>query len=152
MVACFFGKTLPVTIVPLVRCRTVSSEWYTTNCLSGVFEKISKTNRQRRIILQHDNASSDTSAQTVDFLSTQKIGCTFPSYSKQNIVRTSKRSDYVHILSKISNFTIETSVARRQHWGCRIPKHKRQPTTTTENNPTSTKLVLQLVHNCIQSN
>ena len=71
MIACFFGKTRHVAIVPLEQRRTVNSELYTTICLSVVFQEIRKTNRRRRITLQHDNASSHTSAQTTAFLSTQ---------------------------------------------------------------------------------
>ena len=32
MIACFFGKTGHVAIVPLEQCRTVNSEWHTTIC------------------------------------------------------------------------------------------------------------------------
>ena len=49
MIACFFGKTGHVAIVPLEQRRTVNSEWYTTICLPVVFQEIRKTNRQRRI-------------------------------------------------------------------------------------------------------
>ncbi len=73
MVACFFGKTGHVATVPLEQRRTVNSEWYTTICLPVVFQEIRKTNRQRRITLHQDNASSHTSAQTTAFLSTQNI-------------------------------------------------------------------------------
>jgi len=73
MVACFFGKTGHVATVPMVERRTVNSEWYTTICLPEVFGEIRKTNRRRRIILHHDNASSHTSAQTTAYLSTQHI-------------------------------------------------------------------------------
>lgn len=73
MVACFFGKTGHIATVPLEQRRTVNSEWYTTICLPEVFGKIRETNPQRRIILHHDNASSHTSRQTNDFLSTQNI-------------------------------------------------------------------------------
>ncbi|XP_025158379.1 histone-lysine N-methyltransferase SETMAR-like [Harpegnathos saltator] len=73
MVACFFGKTGHMATVPLVQCRTVNSEWYTTICLSEVFGKIREINRRRRIILHQDNASSHTSAQTRDFLRTEKV-------------------------------------------------------------------------------
>ena len=37
MIACFFGKTGHVAIVPLEQRRTVNSEWYTTICLPVVF-------------------------------------------------------------------------------------------------------------------
>ena len=73
MIACFFGKTGHVAIVLQEERRTVNSEWYTTICLPVVFQEIGKTNRRRRITLHHDNASSNTSAQTRAFLSTQNI-------------------------------------------------------------------------------
>lgn len=82
MVACFFGISGHVATVPLVEKRTVNSEWYTTICLPKVFGEIRKTNRNRRIILHHDNASSHTSRQTSDFLSTQNIELMgHPAYS-----------------------------------------------------------------------
>ncbi|XP_025152513.1 histone-lysine N-methyltransferase SETMAR-like [Harpegnathos saltator] len=78
----FFGKTGYVATVPLVQCRTVNSEWYTTICLSEIFGKIRETNRRRRIILHQDNASSHTSAQTRDFLRTEKVELMgYPPYS-----------------------------------------------------------------------
>ena len=73
MIACFFGKTGYVAVVPLEQRRTVNSEWYTIICLPVVVQEIRKTNRRRKITLQHDNASSHTSAQTTAFLSTQNI-------------------------------------------------------------------------------
>ena len=73
VIACFFGKTGYVAIVPLEQRRTVNSKWYTTICLPVVFQEIRKTNRRRRITLHHDNASSHTSAQTTAFLSAQNI-------------------------------------------------------------------------------
>ena len=73
MVACFFGKTGHVATVPLEERRTVNSEWYTTICLPEVFGQIRKTNKRRRIVLHHDNASCHTSHLTTDFLNTQKI-------------------------------------------------------------------------------
>ena len=63
----FFGKTRHVEILPLEHHRTVNSEWYTTICLSVVFQEIRKTNRRRRITRHHDNASFHTSAQTTAF-------------------------------------------------------------------------------------
>lgn len=82
MVACFFGKTGHVLTVPLEQRRTVNSEWYTTICLPKVFGEIRKTNRRRRIMLHHDNASSHTSARTSDFLSAQNVDLmSHPPYS-----------------------------------------------------------------------
>ena len=73
MVACFFGINGHAATVPLEERRTVNSEWYTTICLLEVFGEMRKTNRRRRIIFHHDNASSHTSAQTSAFLSTENI-------------------------------------------------------------------------------
>lgn len=73
MVACFFGMSGHIATVPLVERKTVNSEWYTTTCLPKVFGEIRKNNFKRRIILHHDNASSHTSAQTSDYLSSENI-------------------------------------------------------------------------------
>jgi [histone H3]-lysine36 N-dimethyltransferase SETMAR len=73
MIACFFGISGYVAIVPLEERKTVNSEWYTTICLPEVLGKIRKNNRQRRIILHHDNASSHTSAQTNTYLTRQNV-------------------------------------------------------------------------------
>lgn len=73
MVACFFKKTGHVATVALENHKTVNSAWYTTICLPEVFNKLRETNSKQRIILHHDNASSHTSHQTSEYLSTQKI-------------------------------------------------------------------------------
>ena len=73
MIACFFGKTGHLAIVPLEQRRTVNFKWYTTIGLPVAFQEIRKINRRRRITLYHANASSHTSAQTITFLSTQNI-------------------------------------------------------------------------------
>ena len=73
MVACFFTKTGHVVTVALENQKTVNSAWYTSICLPEVFGELRKTNPFRRIILHHDNASSHTSYQTREYLSTQKI-------------------------------------------------------------------------------
>ncbi|GBP85407.1 hypothetical protein EVAR_60248_1 [Eumeta japonica] len=50
--------------------------------LPEVFEEKKKNNRQRKIILQHENASYHTSAETTRFLEGQKIKSTgHPPYS-----------------------------------------------------------------------
>lgn len=82
MVACFFGISGHVATVPLENRKTVNSEWYTTICLPEVFGEIRKNNRQRRIILHHDNASCHTSAATTEYLNSQMIELTgHPPYS-----------------------------------------------------------------------
>ena len=82
MIACVFGKTGHVAIVPLEQRRTVNSEWYTIICLPVVFQEIRKIDHRRRITLHHDNASSHISAQTTAFLSSQNIDLmSHPPYS-----------------------------------------------------------------------
>ena len=71
IVSFFFWKTGHVAIVPLKQHRTVNSEWYTTICLSVVFQLV--VNRRTRVTLHSDNAGSHTSTQTTTFLSTQTI-------------------------------------------------------------------------------
>lgn len=73
MIAVFFQKTGHVATVPLEEGQTVNSMWYTTTCLPEVFVELRKNNPFRRIVLHHDNASSHKSAQTNEYLSTQKI-------------------------------------------------------------------------------
>ena len=67
MIACFFGYTGHVTTVALEDRRTVNTDWYTTICLPEIINELHRTNRNRRIILHHDNASCHTARQTVDF-------------------------------------------------------------------------------------
>ena len=82
MIACFFGKTVYVVIIPLEQRRTVNSEWYSTVCSPVVFQEIRKTKSRKRITLHHDMASYNTSAQTTVFLSTQNIDLmSHPPYS-----------------------------------------------------------------------
>ncbi|GFS95404.1 uncharacterized protein NPIL_598891 [Nephila pilipes] len=73
MIACFFGINGHVATVELEQRRTVNSEWYTTICLPEVIGEIRKKQKNRRIILHHDNASSHTSTQTKAFLTERKI-------------------------------------------------------------------------------
>ena len=78
----FYAKTGHVAIVPLEQRRTVNCEWYATICLPVVFQELRKTNRQRRITLHRDNASSHT--QTTVFLSTQNIDLNAKNFGKTN--------------------------------------------------------------------
>ena len=73
MIACFFSYTGHVTTVALEDRRTVNTDWYTTIYLPEVINELHRTNRNRRIILHHDNASCHTARQTVDFLSSKNI-------------------------------------------------------------------------------
>ena len=73
MIAYFFGCTGHVTTVALEDRRTVNIDWYTTIYLPEVINKLRITNRNRLIILHHDNTSCNTARQTVDFLSNNNV-------------------------------------------------------------------------------
>lgn len=73
MIACFFGIKGHVAIMPLEDRRTVNADWYTTICLPAVIDELRKTNRNRRIVLHHDNASSHTARRTMAFLKENNI-------------------------------------------------------------------------------
>ena len=82
MIACLFGKTGHVAIVPVEQRRTVNSERYTTICLPVVFQERKENQPPKTDPLYHDNASSHTSAQTTVFLSTKNIDLmSHPPYS-----------------------------------------------------------------------
>lgn len=73
MVATFVGKTGHVATIALEDRRTVNAEWYTTVCLPQVIAELRKSNSKRRIILHHDNASSHTARQTIEYLKQEKV-------------------------------------------------------------------------------
>ena len=85
IVACFFGTSGHVAIVPLDDRRTVTADWYGHHCLSKVFEVWC----QRRpktglggLFLHQDNASAHTAATTVDFLNESEVQLLpYPPYS-----------------------------------------------------------------------
>lgn len=85
MVATFFMRSGHVATVPLQNRRTVNSEWYVRECLPKVFEAVtSKRPRTstRGLLLHHDNASSHTAAQTLEFLHESSIQLvSHPPYS-----------------------------------------------------------------------
>ncbi|KAG5308729.1 MOS1T transposase, partial [Pseudoatta argentina] len=62
-----------VATVALENRRTVNTDWYTIICLPEVINELRRTNRNRRIILHHDNASCYTARQTVDFLFSKNV-------------------------------------------------------------------------------
>jgi len=68
MIACFFGYTGHMATMTLEDRRTINTDCYTTICLSEVINELRRTNRNRRIILHHDNANCHTACQTIDFL------------------------------------------------------------------------------------
>lgn len=73
MVATFFTINGHIATIPLIERRTVNSAWYCTIGLPEVFRKMRSINGRRRIILHHDNASSHTSHETMDYLATQNV-------------------------------------------------------------------------------
>ena len=72
MIACFFSYTVVATVA-LEDRRIVNTDWYITICLPEVINELRRTNRNRRIILHHDNASCHTARQTLDFLSSKNV-------------------------------------------------------------------------------
>ena len=118
MIACFFRKIGHVAIVLLEKCRAVNSEWYTTICLSVVFQEIRKTYRRSLITLHHDNASSHTLAQTTTFLSTQNSGLmSHPPYNPDLATNDFFLFPYVKIKMRGQHFSTpeETVNAFRMH-------------------------------------
>ena len=73
MVTTFVAKTGHVASIPLEDRRTVNADWYTAVCLPEVFAELRNNNRNRRIILHHDNASSHTARRTKEFLEQQNV-------------------------------------------------------------------------------
>ena len=69
----FIRSRITLATVPLEHSSRVNSEWYTTICLPNVFGEIRKTNKRRRIIIDHSNASSHTSAQIGALLTVQNV-------------------------------------------------------------------------------
>ena len=106
--------------VPLVQRRTVNSKWYTTICLLEVFGEIRKTNKQRRIILHQDNASSHTFRQTTEYLSTQGIELMgHPPYSHDLVLNDCLL--FPHIKNKLRGQWTPIFVARRSRWCVKKP-------------------------------
>lgn len=82
MIACFVSKTGHVATVALEDRRTVNADWYTTICLPEVISELRKNNRNRRIILHHDNASSHKAGQTMEYLKAKNVELmSHPPYS-----------------------------------------------------------------------
>lgn len=73
MVASFFGRTGHYATIVLEDRKTVTAEWYRNNCLPRVLEKVREKRPRSRILLHHDNASSHTARQTIDYLATSDV-------------------------------------------------------------------------------
>ncbi|GBP81394.1 hypothetical protein EVAR_52656_1 [Eumeta japonica] len=84
IIAPFVNKTGYLASIALENCRTVNSDRYTTICMLEVIDELRlfKNNRKRRIILRHDNASSQTAKQTNKFLNKENVELmSNPAYS-----------------------------------------------------------------------
>ena len=71
MIAIFFSWSGIVASVPLEEGKTVTSSWYTEECLPVVFEEILKgrpTKELRRFFLHHDNAPAHTARKQLNSL------------------------------------------------------------------------------------
>ncbi|CAH2005396.1 unnamed protein product [Acanthoscelides obtectus] len=62
-----------IATISLNEQRTVTSDWYTTICLPKVITELRKINRERRIILHQDNASSHTTQKTRQYLTEENV-------------------------------------------------------------------------------
>ena len=85
MVASFFTKTGHLITVPLEERKTVTSDWYVTNCLPKVMEAWCQRRPRtatRVMLLHHDNAPAHTATRTLEFLDENGIQLvTHPPYS-----------------------------------------------------------------------
>ena len=76
MIACFFAKSGHVATVPLEDRKTVTADWYVTNCLPKVFEAWRERRPRtgtRGLLLHHDNASAHTARATTTFLEEKNV-------------------------------------------------------------------------------
>ena len=65
-----------VATIPLVTQSTVTSAWYTTDCLPRVLAAVAERRpqtRHRGLLLHHDNAAAHRAAATQDFLNGERI-------------------------------------------------------------------------------
>ncbi|GFS53078.1 glutamate receptor ionotropic, delta-1 [Nephila pilipes] len=122
MIACFFGINGHVATVALEQRRTVNSEWYTTICLPEVIGEIRKKQKNRRIILHHDNASSHTSTQTKAFLTERKIELMgHPPTEEGGIKFFGFQGKYLEAILQGLKAQFELVVAEDREWGQLLP-------------------------------
>ena len=119
MVACFFCKTGYVATVPLEHRRTINSEWYTTICLPKIIGLIRKTNKRRRIIVHHGNASYHTSAQVSVLLTGHNVELMGqPPYNPD--LASNDFSLFLHIKKKMrgQRFSSREDTSKTMLWRC----------------------------------
>lgn len=69
MYAVFFRSTGLVKAIKLEGQKTVTANWYTTQCLPEILQEVNV----RGLMLHHDNASSHSAKLTVEFLQQKRI-------------------------------------------------------------------------------
>lgn len=76
MVAVFVARTGHMATIPLEQQRTVTGQWYATQCLPQVLEAVEMRRprtRTRGLLLHHDNAPAHRSHVVADFLAREHI-------------------------------------------------------------------------------
>ena len=73
MVACVFFHSEHIATLSLEDLKTLIARWYTEICLPKVINETRKNNKNRRIILHHNNANSYTACETTNFLKDENI-------------------------------------------------------------------------------
>ena len=66
-------RTGHIATISLEDRKTVNAKWYAEICLPKVIDEIRKNNKNRRIILRHDNTSSHTAHETIECLKDKNI-------------------------------------------------------------------------------
>lgn len=82
MVAIFFNRSGIVSVIEVPEGCTVTAEWYATECLDKVFQKLNDGRpgaSLRRWSLHHDNASSHTAHVTMDVIATWEVNLVQPA-------------------------------------------------------------------------
>ena len=69
MYAVFFRSTGLVKAIKLEGQKTVTANWYTTQCLPQILQEVNV----RGLMLHHDNASSHSARLTLEFLEQKQI-------------------------------------------------------------------------------
>ena len=76
MICSFFGKAEYIATIQLENQKTISSEWYVSQCIPKVLEKCCDRRPKtgtRGLLWHHDNAPAHKAARTVDFLNSKGV-------------------------------------------------------------------------------